>query len=219
MPKFDLGINGVDQDAAEGREVWGGEIPPTGSYEGILKVLSIDVITSSESKHHGENKLRVGVELRNTEGRKYDGYLAWGNLNLIDPSIPFVNQFLLALTDGSDAEFEKIKKAFYITKPNVDERKKHITAIGRWNVNSPNGELPIKVSLSNKPFYNSRTNITTDQVRIESYLVDAERGSSAGGGSSAPEQPVEDEALVEVEPEDYEADESILDADSEEVDA
>ena len=218
MPKFDLGINGVDQDAAEGREVWGGELPPTGSYDGVLKVLYIDAITSAESENRGKNKLRVGVELRNTEGRKYDGYLAWGNLNMIDQSIPFVNQFLLALTDGSDAEFEKIKKAFYVTKPNVDERKKHITAIGRWNVNSPNGELPIKVSISNKPFYNERTNVTTNQVRIESYLLDAERGSSAGG-STGPEEVVEDEAPIAVEPEDLDADESILDPEEEEVDA
>ena len=215
MPKFDLGINGVNEGAAEGREAWGGELPPTGSYNGVLKVLSIDVITSAESENRGKNKLRVGVELRGTEGKKYDGYLTWGNLNLIDASIPFVNQFLLALTDGSDAEFEKIKKAFYETKPNVDERKKHITAIGRWNVNSPDGELPIKVSLSNRPFYNERTNQTTNQVRIESYLVGA--GTSPSGSAGAPEEVVEDEAAVEVEPEDYDADESILDADSEEV--
>lgn len=216
MPKFDLGINGVDQGAAEGREAWKGELPPTGSYEGVLKVLSIDVIGSGD--YQGKPKFRVGVELRNTTGKKYDGYLAWGNLNLIDPSIPFVNQFLLALTDGSDEQFEKIKKAFYETKPNTDVRGKHITAIGRWNVNSPEGELPIKVSISNKPFYSERTKQTTDQVRIESYLV-SENASAPSGGSGGVEDVAVEEAQVELEPEDIDADESILDADDEEVNA
>ena len=207
MPKFDLGINGLNQGAAEGRSGWSGELPPTGAYEGVLKVLSIDVISQESQSWAGRPKLRVGVELRNTPGGKYDGYLAWGNLNLIDPSIPYVNQFLLSLTDGSDEQFEKIKKAFYETKPTVDERKKHILKIGAWGVDSPNGELPIKVSLSNKSYFNNKTQQSAQQVRIESYLVG---GGSATSGSSSVEEAAEEEAVF-VEPEDIDADESILD--------
>ena len=126
MAKFDIGINGMNTDVAQGREAWGGELPPTGSYEGVLKILSTGVI-GSEAKNAGAGKLSVGVELRNTPGGKYDGYLAWGNLNLIESSLPYINQFLLALTDGSDAQFSAIKQAFYVTKPTTDERKKHMS--------------------------------------------------------------------------------------------
>jgi hypothetical protein len=209
MPKFDLGINGSDQGAAEGREAWSGELPPTGSYEGVLKVLSVDVITGAESEYQGKPKLRVGVELRKTDSKKYDGYLAWGNLNLIDPSIPFVNQFLLALTDGSDEQFAKIKTAFYDTKPDLDERKKHITDIGRWHIGSPEGELPIRISLSNKPFYSERTGQTTQQVRIESYLLG--EGTVPSGGDDGDVNNIAEEESVEVEVEPEDMDESILD--------
>lgn len=209
MPKFDLDINGVGAGAAEGRESWKGDLPPTGSYEGILKILSIDVISQESKDWAGYPKLRVGVELRNTSGGKYDGYIAWGNLNLIDPSIPFVNQFLLSLTDGSQKQQEAIEKAFYVTKPDTDARKKHITDIGRWKINSPEGQLPIKVAISNKPFFSERAKSTIQQVRIESYLLGGGAGPSAGNGSvdSIPEE----EVSVELEPEDMEADESILD--------
>lgn len=192
MAKFDIGINGVNADAAVGRNEWSGELPPTGSYEGILKILSTGVIGET-AKNAGAAKLSAGVELRNTPEGKYDGYIAWGNLNLIESALPYVNQFLLALTDGSDTEFEAIKKAFYVTNPTVDERKKHVLKIGRWSVNSPNGELPIKVSLSNKPFHNRVTNVTSNQVRIESYLMSE---NALPTSSSGPEEPIEEEETV-----------------------
>lgn len=199
MPKFELGIDGSGQGAAEGREAWAGELPPAGNYTGVLKVLSVGAISSESQNWAGRPKLAVGVELRNTPGGKYDGYVAWGQLSLIDPSIPFVNQFLLSLTDGSKAQQEAIEKAFYVTKAVTDERKKHIVKIGRWNVNSPEGQLPIKVSLSNKPFYNETTKQTTQQVRIESYLL----GAGAGVVSNGKVEDVpEEEVSVELEPED-----------------
>jgi hypothetical protein len=211
MPKFDLDINGVGAGAAEGREAWKGEAPPTGTYEGILKILSVDVISDQSADWAGRPKLRVGVELRNTPGGKYDGYLAWGNLNLIDPSIPFVNQFLLALTDGSERQQKAIETAFYVTKPDLDNRKKHIVDIGRWHIGSPEGQLPIKVSISNKGFFNEKTKQTTQQVRIESYLLGGGAGPLGAGNGSVDEIP-EEETAVELEPEDMYADESILDA-------
>lgn len=211
MAKFDIGINGVDRDAAVGREEWDGELPPTGNYEGILKVLTVGVITGKESKHIGESKLNAGVELRKTEGGKYDGYIAWGNLNLIDESVEFVNQFLLSLTDGSDEEFARIKKAFYVTKPDLDERKKNITDIGPWHIGSPEGKLPIKVALGNRPFYNEKTKTTTDNVRINSFLVSDNAKSTAGGGSGSVTSIVADEEPASVQLEDE--DEALLDAD------
>lgn len=194
MAKFDLGLKaGLTSGAAESRELWSGELPPTGSYTGIVKILSMGVI-GPNAQNAGKPKMQIGVELRDTPGKKYDGYIAWGNLNLIESSIPYINQFLIALTDGTDAEFAKIKKAMYDDGPIVDERKKHVLKIGNWNIASPNGELPIKISLSNKPYFNNATGATTQQVRIESYLIG---GGSVGAGKAASDEP----AVIADEPE------------------
>lgn len=193
MAKFNLGANlasaGMQAGVAEGYEAWSGEFPPTGTYEGVLKILSTGVI-GPEAKNAGAAKLFAGVELRNTSGGKYDGFLASSNLNMIESSLPYINQFLLALTDGSDAQFTAIKKAFYETGPTVDERKKHILKIGRLNVNSPNGETPIKVSVKNQPY--TRNGVTVQSAQIASFLVN-EDGNFKGSNNSGPEQTVVDE--------------------------
>lgn len=214
MAKFNIGINGADQGAAEGREAWSGELPPTGSYSGVVKILSLAKV-GSEAKNAGADKIMVGIELRAEKGSdasKYDGYIAWGQLVLIESAAPYINQFLLALTDGSDEEFEKIKQAFYNNGPTVDERKKHILKIGNYVIDSPNGELPIKISLTKRPFTNSKTGVTVDQVSINSYLLGG--GSSPTGSSGGPEVAVaeDEDSTVDIEPEDQEVD---VDIDSE----
>lgn len=216
MPfKFNLGINGVGQGAAEERQSWSGELPPTGTYDGVLKILSVGKISQNSEKYAGQDKMSVGIELRNTTGRRYDGYIAWGALNLIDPSIRFVNQFLHSLTDGSQAQIDAIENAFYEKCADLDTTKKHIQKIGRWVVNSPNGELPIKVSLVNKPYVNERVSppVVVQSVRVESYLMGGGAGPNAVGSGNGSTQDIPEEEAVnlDLEPEDYEADESILD--------
>jgi len=207
MAKFSAGMSLGKSGVAQGREAWSGELPPTGSYSGILKVLSTGVIGPT-AQNAGKGKLSVGVELVDTPGGKYDGYVAWGNLNLIDSAAPFINQFLFSLTDGSDAQLRSIQQAFE-NNMETDNRNKHIVKIGRWYINSPEGALPIKVSISNKPFNNTVTGITTQQVRIESYLLGGGAGPTLNGSHSA-------DVVAEEEPaalidEDLDADESILD--------
>ena len=204
MAKFNLGINLSDAGVAEGREAWSGELPPTGSYSGVLKIISLGEI-GPDAKNAGKPKLSIGVELKSEKGspsQKYDGYIAWGNLNLIPESAPFINQFLLALTDGSDASLAKIQNAF---QNNItwDERKKHVVKIGNLYVNSPEGELPIKVSIQNTPFHNKKTGVTTQQVRIQSYLLGAGSAIVGDGGSTDGPQvsDVEEEASVDLTPE------------------
>lgn len=204
MAKFNLGINISDAGVAEGREAWSGELPPTGSYTGKLKVVSIGEI-GPEAVNAGKPKLSIGVELKAAKGspsQKYDGFIAWGNLNLIESAAPYINQFLMALTDGSEESLAKIQHAF---ENNIvtDERKKHVVKIGSLNVNSPEGELPIKVSLSNTPFHNKKTGVTTQQVRINSYLLSEDNAAFDGSGASGPaESEVEEETVsVDLEPE------------------
>ena len=81
MAKFNIGINGADQGAAEGREAWSGELPPTGSYSGVVKILSLAKV-GSEAKNAGADKIMVGIELRKHPPQQFVikfRRLAWGN--------------------------------------------------------------------------------------------------------------------------------------------
>ena len=191
MPKFNLDINGIGAGAAEGRETYSGELPKTGTYEGTLKIITVGTI-GAQAQNAGKPKLSVGVELKNTPNGAYDGYVAWGNLNLIDSSIPFVNQFLWCLTNGSESEKTAIEKAFYDGGIVVDERKKHVLKIGKFKIESPEGTTPIRVSLSNRGFYNEDTKQTTQTVRIESYLPGGGAKSSSQSSQKIEEAPDEE---------------------------
>jgi hypothetical protein len=215
MATFKTGVKVSDKGTAEGRKQWEGDIPPTGSYNGILRTVTIRYITSDDAKpeNKGKPKLLIGVELTDTVDGKYDGYVAWGNLNLIEGSEAFVNQFLYALTDGSDKQFAAIKAAFD-KGFSTDERKKHVLKIGRWNINSPKGEIEIKVSLKASPYYNEKSKTSGTSVNITSYLP-ANEGVGPSNNGSAPEQVIEDEEdedeSVDVDAdEDEDEDEDIL---------
>jgi hypothetical protein len=227
MPKFNLDINGVDDDAAEGFEVWSGPLPHNGTYDGKLKVAQINVIDpegKKKSKNAGENRIKIGVELAGNTGAdaEFNGFTAWGGVNLIESGKRFINQWLLALTDGSDEEFLAIKKAFYEGGLRVDEKKEHITAIGRWKVGSPNGELPIKVSLKQRAFTQDRgdgTKETRTNIDLASFL--RRNGSSSAGGFASEEEPAEepDEPDMEIEVGDEEVGEEVFDVPEEDADA
>jgi hypothetical protein len=212
MATFKTGVKVSDKGTAEGRKQWEGEIPPSGSYSGILRTVAIKYIgDNAKPENRGKPKFLIGVELTDTVDGKYDGYTAWGHLNLIDGSEAFINQFLLALTDGSDKQFAAIKAAFdkgFVT----DERKKHVLKIGRVNINSPKGELPIKISLKATPWFDEKTKRSGVSTDITSYLSDAEVSGGSRNGSSGPEVPeVEEEELDDSV--DVDADEELDDDD------
>ena len=194
MPKFSLDINGVGQGAAEGRAGWSGELPPTGAYSGKLKVVSLGQISQAAKNpaNRGKPKFNVGVELTGTPDGKYDGFMAWGSLNLIDSGIPYVNQFLHSLTDGSGKSITAVEKAFYEAGPVVDDRQQHVLKIGSLSVNSPNGELPIRVSIKKSSYFNPETKQTSESSRIEAFLIGGGTAVKAGGTIKA-ETVVEEE--------------------------
>lgn len=193
MPKFSLDINGVGAGAVEGRAGWSGELPPTGAYTGKLKIVTVGQISQAAKNpaNRGKPKFSVGVELCNTPEGKYDGFMAWGSLNLIESGIPYINQFLHALTDGSDKAITTIEKAFYEAGPVVDNDQKHVLKIGPWVIDSPNGELLIKVSIKKSSYFNPETKQTTESSRIESFLLGG--GTAAKPSKAQPEQVVEEE--------------------------
>lgn len=196
MPSLSLDINGVGQGAVEGRAGWSGELPPTGAYSGKLKIVSVGAISQAAKNpaNRGKPKLYIGVELVDTPEGKYDGFLAWGSLNLIDSGIPYINQFLHSLTDGSDKSIKAIEKAFYETGPVVGADQKHVVKIGSLLIESPNGSLPIKVALKKSSYFNPETKQTSESSRIGSFL--------AGGGTAVRPKPTATETVVEEEEED-----------------
>lgn len=198
MPKFSLDINGVGAGAAEGRAGWSGDLPPTGAYTGKLKIVTVGAIsqTAKNPSNRGKPKFNVGVELFDTPEGKYDGFMAWGSLNLIDSGVPYINQFLHALTDGSDKSITAMETAFYKDGPIVDDRQQHVLKIGTLKIDSPNGDLPIKVSIKKSSYFNPETKQTSESSRIESFLM--------GGGTAKPaaakaEAVVEEEEDVDVD--------------------
>ena len=198
MPKFSLDINGVGAGAAEGRAGWSGELPPTGAYNGKLKIVSVGAISQAAKNpaNRGKPKFSVGVELCDTPDGKYDGFMAWGGLNLIESGVPYINQFLHALTDGSDRSITAVEKAFYNDGPVVDNDQKHVLKIGPLLVDSPNGTLPIKVSIKKSSYFNPETKQTTESSRIEAFLMGG--GIAVKASGAKPETPVEEEDVDDI---------------------
>lgn len=196
MAKFSLDINGVGAGAAEGRAGWGGELPPTGAYNGKLKIVTVGSIsqTAKNPQNRGKPKFNVGVELTNTPEGKYDGFIAWGSLNLIESGIPYINQFLHALTDGSEKSITAVEKSFYENGPTVDDRQQHVLKIGSLRIDSPDGTLPIKVSIKKSSYFNPETKQTTESSRIESFLP--------GGGVAVKSSAKNIEEVIEEEDDD-----------------
>lgn len=150
MPRLSFGIDAEDAagaGVAEGFSDYSGDLPPAGSYKGVLKVLRAKKITGGENK--GKHRLQIGVEITDP---RYKGYFAWGNLNLIDSGLQFVNQFLNALGDGSDASLKKLQKALFGPGPVVDDSGNNVEVkkIGTVTINSPKGERAMIVSLKRK---------------------------------------------------------------------
>lgn len=209
MATFKSGLKVSDKGTAEGRKQWAGELPPSGSYSGILRIVTQKYITGENAKpeNKGKPKWLIGVELTDTEDGAYDGYTAFGNLNLIEGSEAFVNQFLFSITDGSDKQFAAIKAAFDKGWA-MDERKKHVLKIGRVNINSPKGEIPIKVSLKKEGWYNEKTKQSGETVKIVSFLPLNDDVTPGRNGSSTSGPEVNDVEEEDVDVQDVDADEN-----------
>lgn len=199
MAKINFGIaDAADQEAASGYPVYKGELPENGAYEAILKVVKVTKIGSGADK--GKNRLQLVLILDDPEHPEYDGCPAFGGLNLTDQGVPYVNQFLESLTDGSDTAKAAAKRAFWKTGPIVDDAKEHIKKIGKINVNSPQGEIRVLIGTKLRT-YNGNTT-----VNVQQYMI-ADGNGSGTKDSEAEIVEAEDADVVDVEDEDYTEDE------------
>jgi hypothetical protein len=152
----------------KGDEAWGagqnqytGEIPPKGSY-----IAKVKRVTQGKIKAAGENKnkprLSVLLEIVGGQGSdgpvdpdyEYYGAPVWDGINIIKSQTGRANAFVHALTDGSEEAKRAIENKFW--PPNMDVRAEkvvrksgeediHIKSIGPYKINSPNGELLVRI--------------------------------------------------------------------------
>lgn len=193
MPTLNFGFDGASDEINEGfGPDYDGPLPPNGSYTGTLKVAKVVAMKKDPSKR----RISLLVIIDHPD---YKGYPAWGGVNLTDQGIPYVNQWLRSMVD-SDAEFQKIHKVFFGRGPVVDEKKENILKIGTVKVNSPEGELKVKVTLKQRTWEGKTS------AGVQAFLI----GDDGDGGS--------DDEVVEEETDD-ETDEPDLDTDDEDADA
>ena len=188
--------NAEDVAAQQGYDVYKGELAPNGAYRIQLKVVKVTKISSGENK--GKSRLQIVGVIDDPNYPEYAGCPAFGGLNITDQGVPYVNAFLEALTDGTDAAKAAIKKAFWKTGPITDDAKENIKKIGKWNIGSPKGELHVLVGTQQKTYQGNTT------VNIQQYLlIDGENGSEAEAEIVDDD---DEDSTVDVEDEDAEGD-------------
>jgi hypothetical protein len=169
----------------KGDEAWGadftqyeGEVPPKGSYVCRIKRMTVGAI-KSQGENHGKPRIAVLLEVVGGAGAdgvrdkdyEYFGAPIWDGLNIIKTQTPKVNAFLHALTDGSEEAKRAIETAFW--PPNGPDAKKeakkdgseevHIKAIGKYPIQSPNGEFLVRVITKIEPDLQSQPRAAVNQ--------------------------------------------------------
>lgn len=154
MGKVKFGIDAddaINAEAGEGATFYDGPVPPKGAYRGILKRL--ELIAENKS---GNPMLKYLIELKAREGSEaaqYDGYPIWGNQNVTDQGKGYVNQFLDALTNGSDEQILVTRKAFWTGGLVVeDDGEGHVIRIGKMQIGSPTGSRTVAFQAKKKTY-------------------------------------------------------------------
>ena len=112
-------VDGFNQTDT-GISYYDGPPPVPGVYQGKIKQLALATIATGANA--GGQRLHLVVEI--TEG-KYKGAGLVHSLNLTNQGAPYVNQFLRSLTDGSEAQYNAIREAFWHVGYSVgDENQK-----------------------------------------------------------------------------------------------
>lgn len=152
--KWDIDGKGVDPQAGLTYE---GPDLPKGSWPAKVKRMTVGKIKTA-SENQGKPRISILLEVQTSDipdKAKYHGAPVWDGLNIISSSVGFVNAFLHGLTDGSDAEKRAIESAFWDKDKGPDVKREenkagetvtHIKRIGKYLVNSPNGELMVQIT-------------------------------------------------------------------------
>lgn len=199
MPSMRFNIKGAVGNEDAGGTFYDGPIPAKGTYTGKLKIVKVQEIKNGANA--GKPRLQILAEItgpknaKNIKGGSCIGAGVWGGANVTDQGVPFVNQFLNALTNGSEAQKVAIQKAFWEKSVPTDDEG-NIEKIGRWLINSPNGELPVAFTVKHST-YNGEL-----QAQIGRWLVKEDKtdeGVDAEADADEDEDPDLEDADVEDE--------------------
>jgi len=204
MGRVKFNINGKGVAPASGNRYAGPDLPK-GSYTCRIKRATMEKIKSM-GENKGAPRLNILLEVRGGAGAngigdadyEYLGAPIWDGLNIISSSVAFVNAFLHGLTDGSDAEKRAVETSFWdegpfvktVTNEKTGEKSQHVTRIGKYKIDSPNGEHLIQVTTKAgkdlkqqyrpevtgyQPYTgDDRPKSSTDEVEDDDDLLDAE---------------------------------------------
>lgn len=159
MGKLKWDVDGRGDEPGSGGGFYNGPDLPKGSYTFRVKRMTVGKI-KSQGENHGKPRISILLEAVGGAGSngldnpewEFLGAPVWDGLNIIKSGTSFVNGFLHALTDGSEAEKRAVEAAFW--PPNGPDARKekgrddqpviHVKKIGKYKVNSPNGELLVQ---------------------------------------------------------------------------
>ena len=202
--------------SGKGDEAWGGDqaggytgpTPPKGSYVAKVKRMTLAKIKSA-GENQGKPRINVLLEIVSGAGAesiddkeyKYRGAPIWDGLNIIKSQTGRVNSFIHALTDGSDKQKRMIEDKFW--PPNMDVRADkeqrrdgtediHIKKIGPVVINSPSGEVLIRII--------TKMGKDVDQnprAEVSQFLPYTGPGQTSKNGQVADKDEIEGEDLLE----------------------
>lgn len=139
MPKIKFGIDGA---GVEG-EGFNTETPPAGTYTGVIKRAELSKVGPGKKSPEGTPMIRILVEITGPpSAKKYHGCGIFRNLVVTEAAAPFVNQWLNAMTDGSETACKRVQKAFWDDGPYVNEDG-HFIRIGPLRIDSPEGKREV----------------------------------------------------------------------------
>lgn len=154
--------------------------PPTpGTYQGKIKKMGLARIQNGDNA--GADRIALLIEI--TQG-KFKGAGVMHSLNLTEQGAPYVNQFLHAMTDGSDQQKEMIEDWFWEKGFDTQE--------------DPDGKMGRQFNFIGKPSFKPIGKNVAFVTKMDSYNG-AEKAAIVsfvvpleGSGSEEPETEVEE---------------------------
>lgn len=145
MPKVKFGINGEGVEG--GGNFYDGPPPPAGTYTGKLKRLELTKTSGGPNAKlpKGTPMMRILVEITGPKSaKKYHGAGLFRQIPIAESTAGFVNQFLAAITDGSETAVKRIQKVFWGEGPFINDEG-HFVKIGTTKIGSPEGEREVVI--------------------------------------------------------------------------
>ena len=192
MPTEKFNIQGKSaQEAAKTPAATGvagrysGPTPPVDTYQGTCRFLHM----TAKPNKNGDPMIRGGVVINEPAGSskaKYNGYVINFRLNVSGQGLPYVNQFLDAISGGK----QQVKDRFWgnggVTTAKADKGKdRPITIIGGLKVPDKGG-FPVVVTTSENN-YTGADGKVREQLQVGAFLLKV-----SGGGPVEVDDDVDD---------------------------